>query len=79
MKEQIKEYPVVIQLPVPWENMDAFGHVNNTAYCIGITGARQTTIANIAQGLLDRTFFLNPDQPFENFQKQFSAIRGIGE
>jgi len=46
---------------------------------IGITGARQTTIANIAQGLLDRKFSLNPDQPFENFQKQFSAIRGIGE
>ncbi|MFK5953463.1 MAG: hypothetical protein QM498_10430, partial [Desulfobacterium sp.] len=34
---------------------------------------------NIAQGLLDKTFSLNPDQPFENFQKQFSAIRGIGE
>jgi AraC family transcriptional regulator of adaptative response / DNA-3-methyladenine glycosylase II len=46
---------------------------------IGITGARQTTIANIAQGVLDRTFSLNPDQMFENFQKQFSAIRGIGE
>ena len=46
---------------------------------IGITGARQATIANIAQGIIDRTFSLNPNQPFEDFQKEFSALRGIGE
>lgn len=46
---------------------------------IGITGIRQTTIANIAQGLLDKVFTLTPNQPFEDFQKEFSAIRGIGE
>lgn len=46
---------------------------------IGITGARQATIANIARGLLDKAFSLNPNQPFEDFQKEFSAIRGIGE
>ncbi len=32
MKELISEYPVVIQIPVPWGDMDAFAHVNNTAY-----------------------------------------------
>ncbi|WP_232364067.1 DNA-3-methyladenine glycosylase family protein [Desulforapulum autotrophicum] len=46
---------------------------------IGITGVRQATITNIAQGLLDNVFSLNPNQPFETFQKDFSAIRGIGE
>ena len=46
---------------------------------IGITGARQATIADISQGLLDRTFSLNPTQPFEDFQKEFSSIQGIGE
>ncbi len=46
---------------------------------IGITGARQATITNIAHGLLDKTFSLNPDQPFKNFQNDFSAIRGVGE
>lgn len=46
---------------------------------IGITGARQATITHIAQGLLGKTFSLNPNQSFENFQKEFSAIRGIGE
>ncbi|MDD9302641.1 MAG: DNA-3-methyladenine glycosylase 2 family protein [Desulfobacter sp.] len=46
---------------------------------MGITRARQVTIAKIAQGLLDKTLSLNPNQPFEAFQKQFSAIRGIGE
>ena len=46
---------------------------------IGITGARQATIANIAQGIMDKAFSLNSNQPFENFQKDFSALRGIGE
>lgn len=46
---------------------------------IGITGARQATIANIAQGVMDKTFSLNPNQSFEDFQKEFSALRGIGE
>ena len=46
---------------------------------IGITGARQATIVNIAQGLLDKVFSLNANQPFDVFQKEFSALRGIGE
>ena len=27
----LAEYPVIISLPVQWGDMDAFGHVNNTA------------------------------------------------
>ena len=28
----LKDYPVVIEFPVAWGEMDAMGHINNTAY-----------------------------------------------
>jgi acyl-CoA thioester hydrolase len=30
--EALREYPVVIDIPVAWGEMDAFQHVNNVAY-----------------------------------------------
>lgn len=30
--EELSEFPVVIELPVVWGEMDAFGHVNNIVY-----------------------------------------------
>jgi len=32
MNEHLKGFPVVIELPVAWGEMDAFGHVNNIVY-----------------------------------------------
>ncbi len=32
MDDLLKEYPVVIEFPVAWGEMDAFGHVNNVNY-----------------------------------------------
>jgi acyl-CoA thioester hydrolase len=32
MEELLKGYPVVIEVPVAWGDMDAFQHVNNTVY-----------------------------------------------
>ena len=32
MEEWLKDYPVVIEVPVAWGDMDAFQHVNNTVY-----------------------------------------------
>ncbi len=32
MQEQLKKYPVRIQIPVAWGDMDAAAHVNNTVY-----------------------------------------------
>lgn len=32
MKELLNEYPVVIEIPVAWGEMDAFQHVNNIVY-----------------------------------------------
>lgn len=46
---------------------------------IGITRSRQKTITQTAQALLDEEFSLDPDQPFTQFHKAFSAIKGIGE
>lgn len=31
-EQHLKEYPVVIELPVVWGEMDSFGHVNNIFY-----------------------------------------------
>ena len=32
MHELLKDFPVVIETPVAWGDMDAFQHVNNTVY-----------------------------------------------
>src|SRR5215210_5801955 len=32
MQELLKAYPVVIEAPVAWGEMDSLGHVNNTVY-----------------------------------------------
>jgi len=32
MNELLKDYPVVVELPVVWGDMDAFQHVNNVVY-----------------------------------------------
>ena len=32
MNELLKDYPVTIEIPVAWGEMDAFQHVNNTVY-----------------------------------------------
>ena len=32
MKRDLAGYPVVVEIPVAWGEMDAFGHVNNIVY-----------------------------------------------
>ncbi len=32
MQEHLKDFPVVIEIPVAWGEMDAFQHVNNIVY-----------------------------------------------
>jgi acyl-CoA thioester hydrolase len=32
MTEKLKEFPVVMEIPIRWGDMDARGHVNNTLY-----------------------------------------------
>lgn len=42
MKELLAAYPVVIEIPVAWGEMDSFGHVNNTVYFRYFESARMT-------------------------------------
>lgn len=32
MEDILKEYPVIVEMPVEWGDMDAFGHVNNVVF-----------------------------------------------
>jgi acyl-CoA thioester hydrolase len=40
MKELISTYPVVIEIPIAWGDMDAFQHVNNKVYFKHFESAR---------------------------------------
>lgn len=40
MHEALKEYPVVVELPVAWADMDYFRHVNNTVFFRWFESAR---------------------------------------
>ncbi len=40
MEELLADYPVVIEIPVAWGEMDAFRHVNNTVYLRYFESAR---------------------------------------
>jgi acyl-CoA thioester hydrolase len=40
MEEQISTYPVVIEIPIAWGDMDAFQHVNNVVYFKHFESAR---------------------------------------
>lgn len=40
MLEIINDYPVVIEIPIAWGDMDAFQHVNNVAYFKHFESAR---------------------------------------
>jgi acyl-CoA thioester hydrolase len=40
MHERLQGYPIVIEIPVAWGEMDAFGHVNNIIYLRYFESAR---------------------------------------
>ena len=46
---------------------------------IGLTKTRQATIIAVTQAILDGQVQLTPNQPFESFHKDFSALKGIGD
>jgi len=50
MTDQLSHFPVVIQLPVVWGEMDAFGHVNNTVFFRYFETARLAYFERIAFG-----------------------------
>jgi acyl-CoA thioester hydrolase len=40
MSEALGRFPVTVEIPVQWGDMDAFGHVNNTVYLRWFESAR---------------------------------------
>jgi len=47
MKELISIYPVIVEIPITWGDMDAFQHVNNTIYFKHFESARITYFEKI--------------------------------
>lgn len=46
--ELLPDYPIVVEVPVAWGDMDAFGHVNNTMYFRYFETARIAFLDRIA-------------------------------
>lgn len=54
IEELLRDFPVVVQFPVAWGEMDALGHVNNIVYFRYFEGARVAYLAKIN--------FIDPEQ-----------------
>jgi acyl-CoA thioester hydrolase len=54
MQELLSDFPVVVQFPVAWGEMDALGHVNNIAYFRYFESARVAYLTKIN--------FIHPEQ-----------------
>jgi acyl-CoA thioester hydrolase len=54
------EFPVVIEVPVAWGEMDAFGHVNNAVYFRWFESARMAYLARIGYDRPDALEGLGP-------------------
>ncbi|VFQ43145.1 dna glycosylase [Desulfoluna butyratoxydans] len=46
---------------------------------IGLTQTRQATLQTAVRAVLDGTVKLTPNQPFDAFHRDFSALKGIGD
>ncbi|MDM8517180.1 Ada metal-binding domain-containing protein [Desulfobacterales bacterium HSG16] len=46
---------------------------------LGLTRTRQETIKTLTQAIIDKKVVLTANQSFETFQKDFSALKGIGD
>ena len=56
MHPPLADYPVVVEIPVAWGEMDAYGHVNNTVYFRYFETARIAYFERLASpGFVSRT------------------------
>ncbi|MBI5015917.1 MAG: acyl-CoA thioesterase [Deltaproteobacteria bacterium] len=60
MRELLKEYPVVIEFPVAWGEMDVLGHVNNVVYFRYFESARVAYFRAIRYSTLQKETGLGP-------------------
>lgn len=60
MREQLENFPVVIELPVVWGEMDAFAHVNNAVYFRYFESARLVYFEKIGYLVTAQTTGMGP-------------------
>lgn len=53
--ELLAEFPVQVEIPVAWGDMDAMGHVNNTVYFRYFETARLSCFAELGMGSIDQS------------------------
>jgi acyl-CoA thioester hydrolase len=47
MNNLLRDFPIIVQFPIAWGDMDALGHVNNTVYFRHFESARVAYLAEI--------------------------------
>lgn len=58
--DPLQGYPVQVEIPVAWGEMDAFGHVNNVVYFRYFESARIACFEKLGYGALAATTGLGP-------------------
>lgn len=53
--ELLADFPVTVEIPVAWGDMDALGHVNNTVYFRYFETARMKCFAELGLGAIEQS------------------------
>lgn len=60
ISELLAGYPVTVEIPVAWGDMDAMGHVNNTVYFRYFETARIECFARVGLGSIEQSRGVGP-------------------
>jgi acyl-CoA thioester hydrolase len=58
--ELLADFPVTVEIPVAWGDMDAMGHVNNTVYFRYFETARITCFADLGLAAIEQSGGVGP-------------------
>ncbi len=58
--ELLADFPVTVEIPVAWGDMDAMGHVNNAVYFRYFETARIACFAEVGLGAIERSDDIGP-------------------
>ena len=60
LTELLADFPVRVEIPVAWSDMDAMGHVNNTVYFRYFETARIECFAELGLGAIEQSDDIGP-------------------
>ena len=66
MIEELENFRITTEIPVPWGDMDAMGHVNNTIYFRYFETARILYFGRLLIGKLMEEYNIGPILAFQN-------------